>query len=204
MRRGMFTHPIPGDWPGHRGGFGPFGHGHPPFGPPDVMFFGGGRGRGRGRRSRGNVRAAILALLAERPMHGYEMIQELETRTGGIWRPSPGSIYPTLQLLEEEGLIAGEDVDGRRRFALTDAGRPEAERHAGAQAPWEQATEHVAPAAWSLRDAIFQLGGAAAQVVHAGTEEQQAKALELLTETRRRLYAILAEEDQPEGGHAEA
>ena len=132
MRRGMFTHPIPGDWPGHRGGFGPMGHGHPPFGPPDFLFFGGGRGRGRGRRSRGNVRAAILALLAERPMHGYEMIQELETRTGGVWRPSPGSIYPTLQLLEEEGLIAGEDVDGRRRFALTDAGRPEAERHAGA------------------------------------------------------------------------
>ena len=103
-----------GGWGGGRRGWGP------PFGPPF-------RGPGGGRRRRGDVRAAILALLLERPMHGYEMIQELESRTSGAWRPSAGSIYPTLQLLEDEGLVAGEQSDGRRRFALTDAGRSEAE-----------------------------------------------------------------------------
>src|SRR4030095_16003427 len=110
-----------GDWEDRHTAFGPFGHGGPwqmPFGPGQ----GWGHGRGRGAR-RGDVRAAILALLAERPMHGYEMIQERQQRTGGVWRPSPGSVYPTLQMLEEEGLITGEQAEGRRRFSLTEAGR---------------------------------------------------------------------------------
>jgi DNA-binding PadR family transcriptional regulator len=192
MRRRRFPPSAPEDWGRHHGGFGPFGHGHPPFPPPGPWGFA-GRGRGRGRRGRGNVRAAILALLAERPMHGYEMIQELESRTGGVWRPSPGSVYPTLQLLEDENLITGEVVAGRRRFALTDAGRAEAERHAQ-RAPWEEATEGIAPAAFGLRGAIFQVAGAAWTVASAGTEAQQARALEVLTESRRRLYAILAED----------
>jgi DNA-binding PadR family transcriptional regulator len=177
------------EWLGHHGAFGPFG----PPGPPGPW-----KGRGRGRRGRGDVRAAILALLAERPMHGYEMIQELEARTGGVWRPSPGSVYPTLQLLEDEGLIAGEEAEGRRRFALTDAGRAEAERQ-DQRAPWEQVTAGVAPAAWSLRDAIAQVAQASWSVGSAGTEAQQARALEILHDARRRLYAILAEDDGPEG-----
>jgi DNA-binding PadR family transcriptional regulator len=131
-------------------------------------------------------------------MHGYEMIQELEARTGGVWRPSPGSVYPTLQLLEDEGLIAGEEAEGRRRFTLTEAGRAEADRQ-GQRSPWEQVTAGVAPAAWSLRDAIAQTAQAAWSVGAAGTESQQARALEILNEARRRLYAILAEGDQPEG-----
>jgi DNA-binding PadR family transcriptional regulator len=192
MRRRMFMHSLPEEWMRHHGGFGPFGPGHLPFPPPGPWGFP-GRGRGRGRRGRGNVRAAILALLAERPMHGYEMIQELENRTGGVWRPSPGSIYPTLQLLEDENLIVGEEVEGRRRFALTDAGRAEAERHAQ-RAPWEEATEGIAPVAFGLRNAIFQVGEAAWTVASAGTEAQQTRALEVLTESRRRLYAILAED----------
>jgi DNA-binding PadR family transcriptional regulator len=202
MRRRMFLHPVPEDWLRHHGGFGPFGHGHLPFPPPGPWGFP-GRGRGRGRRGRGNVRAAILALLAERPMHGYEMIQELENRTGGVWRPSPGSVYPTLQLLEDEDLIAGEEVEGRKRFALTDAGRAEAERHTR-RAPWEEATEGIAPVAFGLRTAVGQMAEAAMTVASAGTEAQQTRALELLTESRRRLYAILAEdggtddEDDPE------
>jgi DNA-binding PadR family transcriptional regulator len=154
--------------------------------------------RGRGRRSRGDVRAAILALLAERPMHGYEMIQELEARTGGVWRPSPGSVYPTLQLLEDEGLIAGQESEGRRRFTLTEAGRAEAERQGQGRAPWEQVTAGVAPAAWSLRDAIAQTAQAAWSVGAAGSEAQQARALEILNDARRRLYAILAADDQAE------
>jgi DNA-binding PadR family transcriptional regulator len=204
MRRRMYMHGPHEGWAGHRGAFGPFGppgpghgffggHGHVPFGPPPWAH---GR-RGRGRRGRGDVRAAILALLAERPMHGYEMIQELEARTGGVWRPSPGSVYPTLQLLEDEDLITGEQVDGRRRFALTDAGRAEAERQ-GQRAPWEDVTAGVDPVAWDLRGAIGQIVQATWSVAGAGTEAQQARALEILTDTRRRLYAILAEGDQPE------
>lgn len=190
-------HPLHEAWQGHHA-FGPFGPpDRPPFPPlPPGPWGHRGRGRGHGRRGRGDVRAAILALLAERPMHGYEMIQELEARTGGVWRPSPGSVYPTLQLLEDEGLIAGEEGEGRRRFTLTDAGRAEAERLG--EAPWEQVTAGVAPAAWNLRDAIAQTAQAAWSVGAAGTEAQQARALEILTEARRRLYAILAEGDQPD------
>jgi DNA-binding PadR family transcriptional regulator len=201
----MFAHSAPEDWGRHHGGFGPFGHGHLPFPPPGPPFPPGAwgfRGRGRGRRGRGNVRAAILALLAERPMHGYEMIQELENRTGGIWRPSPGSIYPTLQLLEDEDLIAGEEVEGRKRFTLTDAGRAEVERQ-GQHAPWEEATAGIAPAAFGLRDAIAQLAEAAWTVGTAGTEAQQTRALEILTESRRRLYAILAEDGGSDDAEAE-
>jgi DNA-binding PadR family transcriptional regulator len=198
MRRRHFMHghgPHE-EWLGHHGAFGPFGPPLPP-GPPGPW-----RGRGRGRRGRGDVRAAILALLAERPMHGYEMIQELEARTGGVWRPSPGSVYPTLQLLEDENLIAGEESEGRRRFALTDAGRAEAQRQ-DQQAPWEQVTAGVNPAAWSLRDAIGQMAQAAWSVGSVGTEGQQARALEILHDSRRRLYAILAEADRPEGSVGE-
>jgi DNA-binding PadR family transcriptional regulator len=192
-------HPLHEAWQGHHA-FGHFGPpGHPPFPPlPPGPWGHRGRGRGQGRRGRGDVRAAILALLAERPMHGYEMIQELESRTGGVWRPSPGSVYPTLQLLEDEGLIAGEEGEGRRRFTLTDAGRAEAERQ-GQRAPWEEVTAGVAPAAWNLRDAIAQTAQAAWSVGSAGSEAQQARALEILNDARRRLYAILAEDDQAAG-----
>jgi|Tabmets5t2r1_1033131.scaffolds.fasta_scaffold52425_2 DNA-binding PadR family transcriptional regulator len=197
FRHGMHGHGPHEEWMGHHGAFGPFGPPPPPMppGPPGPWGFR-GRGRGRGRRGRGDVRAAILALLAERPMHGYEMIQELEARTGGVWRPSPGSVYPTLQLLEDEDLIAGEEVEGRRRFALTDAGRAAAERLDGA-APWEQAVAGVAPVAWSLRGAVGQIVQATWSVAGAGTEAQQARALEILNDTRRRLYAILAEDEEP-------
>ena len=171
---------IPPSPPGGRGGWGP-GHGR-----------GGWGGKGTGRGGRPNVRLAVLALLHERPMHGYEMIQELETRTGGIWRPSPGSIYPTLQLLEDEGLIAAEEQGGRKRFVLTDAGRPEAEA-AAQNAPWQEyGDEHVSQAQ-EFRDAAVGIMDALRQVGFNGTAEQRAQALEVLTETRRKLYAILAD-----------
>jgi DNA-binding PadR family transcriptional regulator len=179
-----------------------FGGWRPPFGPPGPGFGGpgfGGHGRGRGghrghRGRRGNVRAAVLALLAERPMHGYEMIQELETRTGGIWRPSPGSVYPTLQLLEDEGLIVAEEGGGRRRFALTEAGRAEATQ-AAENPPWQEFTEDNVSQAQDYRDAIFGIMNALRQVGFSGTEQQRAQALEVLTETKRKLYAILAEDE---------
>jgi DNA-binding PadR family transcriptional regulator len=167
-----------GPW---RAPFGQFGHGH-----------GHGHRRGRGGR-RANVRAAVLALLTERPMHGYEMIQELDQRTGGIWRPSPGSIYPTLQLLEDEGLIVSESSEGRKRFTLTEAGRAEAER-AAENAPWSEYADDTVSQAQEFKDAAFGIMNALRQVGFAGTDEQRGRALEVLVETKRKLYAILAED----------
>jgi DNA-binding PadR family transcriptional regulator len=141
---------------------------------------------------RGDVRAAILALLGERPMHGYEMIQELEARTDGVWRPSAGSIYPTLQLLEDEGLVAGEESEGKRRFSLTDTGRAEAEKLD--RPPWEEVTDQDAGYASSLRDSAFQLGAAIIQVARTGSEDQIAKTREILNDARRRVYTVLGED----------
>lgn len=193
MRRPPFTLPGPG-----RPGFGRW---QPPFGPWQGGFgpgmgFGPGFGRHHrgGRARRGNVRAAILALLAERPMHGYEMIQELANRTGGVWRPSPGSVYPALQMLEDEGLISSHEAEGKRLFSLTDAGRAEAEQ-GSSHAPWDEVAEGVDPANLKLRDTAFQVGAAVMQVATAGSETQKAKALEVLTEARRRIYSILAEDE---------
>lgn len=153
-----------------------------------------GRGRGGMRARRGDVRAAVLALLAERPMHGYEMIKELEERTGGAWTPSPGSIYPTLQMLEDEGLVRGEERDGKRRFALTEAGSAEQSEKAGEQTPWEAVRADADPEAINLKDSVRKLHHAIGQVFHAADETQQKKVRELLDESRRRIYAILAEE----------
>lgn len=151
------------------------------------------RSRGGPRARRGDVRAAVLALLAERDMHGYEMIQELEERTKGIWKPSAGSVYPTLQLLEEEGLIRGAEADGKRRFELTDDGRKAQEAHEG-DAPWEQVTSGLEPEVFRLRRSFEQLIESIGQVFSAADEGQRAKVRELLDETRRKVYGILAED----------
>ncbi|WP_250001707.1 PadR family transcriptional regulator [Actinoplanes sp. M2I2] len=172
----------PGEFGGGSGGFGPGG----PFGP-------GGRGPRRGGRgSRPNVRVAVLALLLERPMHGYEMIQELDSRTNGIWRPSPGSIYPTLQMLEDEGLIEAEAAGGRKSYHLTDAGRAEAEA-AGENPPWASIGDDTMSQVQDFRDAAVGIMGALKQVGFNGTPEQRQRALEILNETKRKLYAILAD-----------
>ncbi|OEJ27958.1 PadR family transcriptional regulator [Streptomyces agglomeratus] len=140
------------------------------------------------------MRASILALLADRPMHGYEMIQEIGERSGGAWRPSPGSVYPTLQLLEDEGLIVSESEGGKKLFTLTDAGRTEVE--AGPQAPWEEAGRGVD---WEtmneVRQAGFGLMEAFGQVWKTGSAEQRKKALAVVNESRKKLYLILADED---------
>lgn len=154
-----------------------------------------GRGRSGGRARRGDVRAAILALLAERPMHGYEMIKELEERTQGAWTPSPGSIYPTLQMLEDEGLIRGEESEGKRRFTLTEAGVAAQEEKAGEEAPWDAVRAEAPPEQIQLAGSMKKLHHAIRQVFHAGDEGQQRRVRELLDETRRKIYAILAEED---------
>src|SRR3954468_19696666 len=158
-----------------------------------------GRRGGPGRRARrGDVRAAALALLSERPMHGYEMIQELEERTAGMWRPSPGAVYPALQLLEDQGLVTADVEAGKRLFSLSDTGREEAAK-AGDRKPWDDVTAGIDPSQFKLRDALGPIAIAARQVAIDGTPAQQAAAAEVLTETRRKLYAILAESPADEG-----
>jgi DNA-binding PadR family transcriptional regulator len=188
---------------GHRmRGFGfpagfPFGGaGGPDFGPGGSFGPGGGRGGPRrgGRGARLNVRPALLALLLERPMHGYEMIQELDARTNGIWRPSPGSVYPTLQLLEDEGLIEVTAEGGRKSYRLTEDGRPEAET-AAENPPWSRIGDDTMSQAQDFRDAAVGIMGALKQVGFSGTPEQRQKALEVLNETKRKLYAILADSE---------
>jgi DNA-binding PadR family transcriptional regulator len=158
--------------------------------------FPGGRGfpwGGGHRASRGDIRAAILALLREEPMHGYQIIQELERRTDGRWRPSPGSVYPTLQQLEDEGLVRAVELEvGRRVFELTDTGQQEASASAGPP-PWEEAADGDSDVS-SIRELFLQVGAATWQVSHAGTPKQVTQAAEILRDARKRLYQLLADD----------
>lgn len=149
----------------------------------------GGRGHRRHKVSRGDVRLGILALLGDEPMHGYQVMQELEERSGGAWRPSPGSVYPTLQQLADEGLITADKQSDRNVFSLTDAGR-EATKSSEGSPPWEVfiGDSHV-----DMRAIASSVVAASKQVSHVGTPEQEAAAAEILTDTRKRLYQLLAE-----------
>ncbi len=164
-------------------------HGHElGFGRGEAPFF------ARGRAGRGDIRAAILALLAEQPMHGYQIMRELSDRSAGAWRISPGSVYPTLSQLEDEELVHAEQQGGKRVFSLTEAGQAEAA--GGPSTPWQDVGSDVPPALVELRDLMYQVRAATRQVVHAGSEKQVADAAALLRETRRKLYQLLAEDDQ--------
>jgi DNA-binding PadR family transcriptional regulator len=140
------------------------------------------------------VRSAVLILLAERPMHGYEMIQEISERSHGWWRPSPGSVYPTLQLLADEGLVTTDqdNQSGKRLYALTETGKAEAAKQ-DSTPPWEQAADDVDPNDVALREALSTLMAATMQLSSAGTPDLRAKAAKLLVETRRQLYLLLAD-----------
>ena len=214
-----YAHALPGpragrgrsrpDWlhamTGHGHGHGRGRHGGPPFGGgfPFGPFFGGpGGGSRRGPRARrGDIRTAALLLLAEEPRNGYQLMQELEERSGGVWRPSPGSVYPALSQLEDEGLVRAEEQDGRRVFTLTDAGRAAvAERPADAPAPWDELSgavdDDVAGLATEIRGALM----AAGQIGRVGKPEQVAAAQKILADARRALYRLLAEDEPAEGG----
>ncbi len=161
------------------------------FGPPGSP--GGPRGA---KAARGDVRAAILALLREGPRTGYQIMSEIEERSAGAWRPSPGAVYPALSQLADEGLIVGEESGGRRTFSLTDTGRDYVEQNPEkARGAWESQTQQEA---WQLPDLFAeaaQLAGGIVQVAQAGTAEQVRAAEQLLERTRRRLYQILADDD---------
>jgi DNA-binding PadR family transcriptional regulator len=173
-----------------RGGFGDFGSfGWPPQRP------GGRFGRGRKAR-RGDIRTAALLLLAEEPRNGYQIMQEVEQRSEGVWRPSPGSVYPALQQLEDEGLIRSEESEGRKLFHLSEAGEAEVRRRdEGAPAPWEEMNSDFGEKAHELGQAARSLMVAFAQVMRTLDEQQLEQARLVLLNARRELYRILAEAD---------
>lgn len=175
---------------------GPFGGG------PFEGRFGGGpmghgpRGRGRGRARRGDVRLALLRLLGEEPRNGYQLMQTIEERSEGRWRPSPGSVYPTLSQLEDEGLVRATDGENGKVFEITDAGREHLASRSDEPAPWEQPQEAGGQAFAEIASLVAQIGKAAWQVVQVGDPEQTARAAALLTETRKGLYRILAGDEE--------
>lgn len=183
--------PGPGPW-GPPGGFGP--------GPRPPWARGRGGPWGRGPKARkGNVRAAILVLLAEEPRNGYQIIQEIAERSQGGWKPSPGAVYPALQQLTDEGLVRADETEGRKTFQLTEAGRAYVNDHQDeVRAPWEQMTPQVDNSTWELLDAGRQTAAALVQVLHTGSEAQVGQAKQVLAETRRKLYQILADGDPSE------
>jgi len=140
------------------------------------------------------MQAAILGLLAEEPMHGYQVIQELANRSGGAWNPGPGSVYPTLQAMEEQGLVSGEQAGSKRVFSLTESGRAAvaAQGPDREPMPWEQIAQASGPRV-SLRQSIGTLFAAAAQIERTGTDDQVEKAVALIDQTRKALYLLLAE-----------
>ena len=160
-------------------------------GPP----FGGHRGGHRGRKARrGDIRTAALLLLAEQPRNGYQIMQEIEERSEGVWRPSPGSVYPTLQQLEDEGLVRSQENEGQRLIELTDAGRAVLEGRAqDTPPPWEQMAGGINEQTLELGSLVRQIGLAAMQVMQAGNDAQVEEARKILTDSRRSLYRILAE-----------
>lgn len=150
-------------------------------------------GFGGHRARRGDIRTAILRLLAEKPMHGYQIIQELSERSGGAWSPSAGSVYPTLQMLADEGLISSEEVGGKKVFSLTETGTTAAAATAGDPAPWEETPAHT-EGVMGYREAAGKFMHAAMQVGRNGSPEQVKAAIEVLNDARKKLYSILSED----------
>jgi DNA-binding PadR family transcriptional regulator len=185
-----------GDWFGG-GSMGGSGQGWPMTGFWDVMEQLRGQFEqksGGSRMGRGDVRSAVLALLAEKPMHGYQIIQQIEERSGGSWKPSPGSVYPTLQLLADEGLIQAEESNGRKTYSLTDEGREVAGVSAGKSAPWEGSSTRESGRSSALPKAGIDLAQAVAQVGRSGSPEQVKEAVAVLEDARRKIFSILAQD----------
>jgi len=165
----------------------PDGHGRG-FGPRDGFGGPGAPGRHRGGMvRRGEVRPLILVALARKPMHGYEVIQALEAQSGGRWRPSAGSIYPTLQQLADEGLVTGSDVDGRRVYSVTDEGKAVAD--AAPPTPW---SDDQRGESHDIRRLGRQVVEAAMQVQRVGSANAATAAEVILLDTRAKLYGLLA------------
>ena len=171
-------------------------HGRPPWAGGE---WGADRGnwRGGGRRMRrGDIRTALLNGLTDGPAHGYELIGRLEEKSGGTWRPSPGSVYPTLQLFEDEGLVRSEERDGKRVYELTDAGRTEAAERVEPRRrhPVGQRRRLRRPSSKGLMRSAAHLMGAAKQIARTGDPAQMERATTAIRATGKELYKILAED----------
>ncbi|MBV9311083.1 MAG: PadR family transcriptional regulator [Solirubrobacterales bacterium] len=153
-------------------------------------------GSGRGRRRRGDVRIAVLMLLADEPRNGYQLMQTIEQRSGGRWRPSPGSVYPSLAQLEDEGLIRAAERDGVRLYEITATGRKLLGERSGKSAPWEPVHDPSSESADELETLVIGVGKAASQVAEVGDENQRKQACHTLADARRTLYRILAEDGE--------
>ena len=166
--------------------------GSPQFNFGELFGQGGPGGRGRPGVRRGEVRTLILGALDERPMHGYEVIQALEQKSRGMWRPSAGSIYPTLQLLSDEGLVSSEEVDGRRTYSLTDEGRKVLAEN---PAPtWDEADDADAKQP-DIRRLAMELAAAVIQVQRVGSARAKREATKILTDARKQMYRLLSEDE---------
>jgi DNA-binding PadR family transcriptional regulator len=146
------------------------------------------------RMARGDVRAAILALLAEGPMHGYQIIHEIEERSGGAWKPSPGSVYPTLQLLADEEIVAAKESHGRKIYSLTEEGKRLADAAKDQRAPWEAPSARDGARPSPLVKAGIALAQATSQVARSDNPEHVKQAVAALDDARRKLYSILAKD----------
>ena len=196
-------HPRGGFGPGGPGFGGPGGPGFGPGGPEGPGGFRGGpAGRhggrggrpGRGRAGRGDVRAAVLSLLATEPMHGYQLMQAIAERSGGRWTPSPGAIYPTISQLEDEGLVTVTADAGRKLVTLTDAGREQATAAGDPFAGFAAEGPGV-----DVRGLLEQLHGAVREVVRSGSEAQLTAAAGIISDARRALYLLLADDPTSSG-----
>ncbi len=179
------------------GGQQPWKHGAPPPWVKGLLGLAQGATRAPKVR-RGDVRSAVLDVLAVEPMNGYQVIQQIAERSGGVWKPSPGSVYPTIQQLEDEGLVEGNQGSGRRLLRLTDEGLRYVEEHRDElAATWRPFDQEQQPTDGSpdLKPVAGQVMAAVWQVVTSGTRQQQAEAAEILAETRRQLYGLLADGD---------
>jgi DNA-binding PadR family transcriptional regulator len=145
------------------------------------------------RTPRGDIKYILLALLAEQPRHGYELIKELEARYGGFWKPSPGSVYPTLQLLEEGGYLISEQVEGKRVYTITESGRKLLAERGD---PFDEMDRENRPQQLiELKKAIADVGAAVMQVARSGDTGKVDRVGELLKRLKREIYTILAEDD---------
>lgn len=146
------------------------------------------------RMRKGDVRSAVLRLLNESPMHGYQIIQEIEDRSDGVWKPSPGSVYPTLQLLVDEGLLDSKETKGRRTYSLTVAGKEVAEAENETPAPWLTTGERPAGPRGNLAISGMKIAKASAEVARVGSTEQLEKAAQILNDATRAINKILSQD----------
>lgn len=145
------------------------------------------------RTPRGDIKYLLLTLIAEQPQHGYQLIKELEARQGGFYRPSPGSVYPNLQLLEEGGYLTSEQMEGKRIYTITESGKQllaerENPHHLKEQVETQQPLIE-------LKNAVMELKGAVMQVARGGNLDRVSQVQEILKRAKREIYAILSQED---------